>query len=238
MSTQPKLDDIVLEVETLVGYRFADSGILLQALTHRSHHNENPEGEGHNERLEFLGDAVLDLVVAESLMRLHPFAEEGQLTRLRASMVNEASLARVARSLDLGSVVRLGRGEEKNNGREKPSILSDAVEAILGAIYLDGGFDAAREAVLTWLAEALGQDGPSGGADAKSALQEILQASGKGPGTYRVVDTSGPDHERVFEVEVSVGGEVVGVGEGRSKKEAEKAAARDALKRVKGEEEV
>ena len=237
MSTDLERDEFFSQVELLIGYRFDNADLLLEAVTHRSYHNENPDQGGHNERLEFLGDAVLDLVVADSLMRLHPFAAEGQLTRLRASMVNEASLAHLARGLEIDSVIRLGKGEEKNNGREKPSILSDALEAVVGAIYLDGGYRAARDALEAWLAQALVEAGEENSyEDAKSALQERLQAVGKGPGTYRVVWSSGPDHERVFEVEFEAGGVALGRGRGHSKKEAEKEAARAALERLSRED--
>lgn len=230
MPTDLERAEFFEKVESLIGYGFDNADLLLEAVTHRSFHNENPGQGGHNERLEFLGDAVLDLVVADSLMRLHPFAAEGQLTRLRASLVNEASLAQLARSLEIDTVIRLGKGEEKNNGREKPSILSDALEAVVGAIYLDGGYQAARDALEAWLAQVLVEvEDESSYEDAKSALQERLQAVGKGPGTYRVVWSSGPDHDRVFEVEFEDGGAALGRGRGHSKKEAEKDAARAAL---------
>ncbi len=213
-----------------LGHAFDDPRLLAEALTHRSFQNEHPEARAHNERLEFLGDAVLGMIVAEALMRLAPDASEGQLTQRRAALVNERTLARVALELGFGEMLRLGRGEEKNNGREKPSILADAVEAVVGAVYLDGGIDAAREAVRVLLGEAL-DDAASGavGADVKTALQERLQAGGGGTPSYHVVATCGPEHLKEFEVEIVLNDAVIARGRGRSKKEAEKDAARNAL---------
>jgi ribonuclease III len=214
-----------------IAHTFDDPRLLEEALTHRSYQNEHPEARAHNERLEFLGDAVLGMIVAEALMRLAPAASEGQLTQRRAALVNERTLAGIARELGLGELLRLGRGEEKNNGREKPSILADAVEAVVGAVYLDGGLDAARRAVRDLLGEAL-DDAASGavGADVKTALQERLQAGGGGTPSYHVVATSGPEHRKEFEVEIVLNEAVIARGRGRSKKEAEKDAARNALK--------
>jgi len=213
-----------------IGHAFRDARLLEEALTHRSYQNEHPESALHNERLEFLGDAVLGMIVAEALMQLAPDASEGQLTLRRAALVNERTLARIAGELGLGEALRLGRGEEKNNGREKPSILADAVEAVVGAVYLDGGLDAARDAVRGLLGDAL-DDAANGavGADVKTALQERLQAGGGGTPSYHVVATSGPDHLKEFEVEIVFEKTVIAHGRGRSKKEAEMDAARNAL---------
>ena len=213
-----------------IGHAFRDPILLEEALTHRSYQNEHPEERAHNERLEFLGDAVLGMIVAEALMRLSPEASEGQLTQRRAALVNERTLARIAGGLGLGEALRLGRGEEKNNGREKPSILADTVEAMVGAVYLDGGIDAARDVVRGLLGEAL-DDAASGTvhADVKTALQERLQAGGGGTPSYHVVATSGPEHLKEFEVEIVLNDAVIARGKGRSKKEAEKDAARNAL---------
>jgi ribonuclease-3 len=214
-----------------IGHAFRDPRLLEEALTHRSYQNEHPEARAHNERLEFLGDAVLGMIVAEALMRLAPDASEGQLTQRRAALVKEATLARIARDLGLGEMLRLSRGEEKNNGRETPSILADAVEAVIGAVYLDGGLDAARCAVRGLLGEAL-DEAASGavGADVKTVLQERLQAGGGGTPSYHVVATSGPEHLKEFEVEIVLNDAVIARGRGRSKKEAEKDAARNALR--------
>ena len=213
-----------------IGHAFSDPRLLEQALTHRSYQNEHPEVSAHNERLEFLGDTVLGMIVAEALMRLSPEASEGQLTQRRAALVNEQTLARIAARLGLGETLRLGRGEEKNNGREKQSILADAVEAVVGAVYLDGGLDASRNVVRRLLGEAL-DDAASGAfhADVKTTLQERLQAGGGGTPSYHVVATSGPEHLKEFEVEIVLNDEVIARGRGRSKKEAEKDAARSAL---------
>ena len=213
-----------------LGHRFDDERLLREALVHRSYRNEFPDEPRHNERLEFLGDAVLDLIVAEVLMERLPESAEGELTRRRAAVVNEQSLARTARRLDLGGALLLGRGEELNNGRDRSSILADAVEALVGAIYLDAGYAAARDAALEWLAPLL-EMAASGAApgDHKTVLQERLQALGRGAPRYRVVGETGPDHEKVFEVEITIGEAVLARGTGRSKKDAEKEAARRAL---------
>jgi ribonuclease-3 len=213
-----------------LGYVFRDPGLLERALVHRSYVNEHHETPAHNERLEFLGDAVLDLVIAETLMTHLPDADEGELTRRRAALVNEGCLAEAALGLDLGPALRLGRGEQLNNGRERPSILADAVEALVGAIYLDGGYASARDAVLGWLEprleEVLSGRSP---ADPKTVLQERLQARGMETPVYRVTSSTGPDHDPVFEVEIASGDHALGRGTGRSKKDAEKDAARRCL---------
>ena len=213
-----------------LGHRFADEQLLREALVHRSYRNEVPEEPRHNERLEFLGDAVLDLIVAEVLMERLPGSAEGELTRRRASVVNEHSLAETARRLDLGAALLLGHGEELNNGRDRSSILADAVEAVVGAIYLDAGYGAARGVAVRWLSPLLdlAVSGAAPG-DHKTALQERLQALGSGSPRYQVVAEDGPDHEKLFEVQITAGGEVLARGRGRSKKEAEKDAARRAL---------
>ncbi|MDF1614887.1 ribonuclease III [Desulfurivibrio dismutans] len=213
-----------------VGYRFHNPQLLRQALTHRSYAAEaGGRGHPHNERLEFLGDAVLDLAVGELLYRQYPKMREGELSRRRAALVNEAHLARMARRLGLDNLLLLGRGEAQSGGRDKPSILSDAFEALLGAVYLDGGCQAALdllgELFDPWV---VNQAGPED-SDAKTALQEILQERhGAAPG-YRLVDEEGPAHDKRFTVEVDFRGQVMGQGRARSKKEAEQAAARAAL---------
>jgi ribonuclease III len=212
-----------------LGHDFGQPRLLAAALTHRSFVNEHPDESAHNERLEFLGDAVLDLIVAEALMERCPRASEGELTRRRAALVNEAGLADMARRLDLGAALRLGKGEEKTSGRDRSSILADAMEAVLGAVHADAGYEAARKVALACLGPVLGPviegDLPD---DAKTFIQEVLQADGEGP-TYRVVSEEGPEHEKTFEVEIVAGGRVLARGRGRSKKEAEKDAAARAL---------
>ena len=232
--------EIAEDLAARIGYRFRAAKLAAEALTHRSYQNENDGVDAHNERLEFLGDAVLDLVVAETLMERMPEAAEGRLTRRRAALVNEQVLARIARALDLGPAIRLGKGEEKNNGRDKPSILSDALEAVVGGIYLDGGYEEARQAVLSWYAAVLDETlEEEGRRDPKTELQERLQAFGGPAPRYAVLDESGPDHRKVFLVEVLRGDEALAAGEGPSKKEAEKHAARRALESLgkPGEEE-
>jgi ribonuclease-3 len=205
-----------------------DRGRLDQALTHRSRANEEGDPAGGNERLEFLGDAVLDLVVSELLMERHADAPEGTLSRARATVVNTRALAVHARELGLDRAVRLGRGEDRSSGRKKPSILANVLEAVLGAIYLDGGLASARAFVEREFTEALVRAGESR-ADPKTRLQELLQAAGERTPDYRTTAASGPDHAKEFQVEVCVGERVLGRGTGHSKREAEQEAARCAL---------
>jgi len=230
--------DIAAQQEALgrlaasLGHAFAEPRLLELAVTHRSFVNEHPDAAGHSERLEYLGDAVLYLVIAEELMRALPEASEGRLTRARVSLINEASLATAGRRLELGAVLRLGRGDDMNNGRELSSNLADAFEALLGAVYLDGGIEAARRVVLANLGAALQTATRDDQEDPKSVLQVLLQATGNGAPLYRLVGEQGPDHDKLFEVEVARGDEVLARGTGRSKKEAEKDAARAALERL------
>jgi ribonuclease-3 len=201
-----------------------DSALLERALTHRSYAYENG-GLPTNERLEFLGDAVLGLVITDALFRTHPDLSEGQLAKLRAAVVNMRALAGVARGLELGKYLRLGRGEETTGGRDKSSILGDAVEAVIGAVYLAGGFAVASEFVhrlFDPLLEASARMGA--GLDWKTSLQELTARASLGVPEY-VVGEEGPDHEKVFTAHVIVGGTDYGVGTGRSKKEAEQQAA-------------
>jgi ribonuclease-3 len=204
---------------------------MVLALTHRSWCAENA-GEASNERLEFLGDAVLGVIVTDHIFTAHPEMPEGSLAKLRAAVVSEPTLAAVAAELGVGDALRLGKGEAASGGREKASILSDAMEAIIGAVYVDGGLDAARRLVLELLSgriagEVAGPGGP-GGADHKTQLQELVARRFETAPSYEVVD-DGPDHEKRFFATVRVDGGVVGRGEGRSKKLAEQAAAGAAL---------
>ncbi|MCB2223299.1 MAG: ribonuclease III [Actinobacteria bacterium] len=213
-------------LQRAIGHTFADPGLLQQALTHRSHTSED-EGDPSNERLEFLGDAVLDLVVAEELYRRFDLPE-GAMAKARAGVVDEPSLAELAAELGLGECLLLGRGEEASGGRQKPSILSDAMEALLGAVYLDGGMEPARRLVLERLGGRIGSRAASPGVrDYKTRLQEVLAADGRVP-DYDVAG-EGPDHLRHFTAVVSCGGEVLGTGRGTSKKRAQQEAARAAL---------
>ncbi len=218
------------ELALLLGYPEGELGRLGCAVTHRSFSNEATPSPPHNERLEFLGDAVLDLLVAEELMKAHPEVPEGDLSRLRAGLVNAHNLAGLARHLEVGSVLRLGRGEEKSGGRRKDSLLADAYEAILGAVYLDLGLDAVRRRVCLDLGADIGRGTvPVPEMDHKSALQEWVQARHQSAPSYRLLREEGPDHEKLFFVEVLVMDSVAGLGQGRSKKAAERDAARVAL---------
>ncbi len=208
-----------------LGYAFEDGSLLTRALTHRS------VGARHNERLEFLGDALLGMVVAEYLFTTFPDADEGQLTRTRATLVNRESLAEVARGLDLGDLIYLGEGELKSGGWRRDSILANAVEALLGAIYLDGGMDACRRTVLRMLETRLADIDPDSiSKDAKTALQEFLQSRRHSLPEYKTMDISGPSHEQIFTVSCAVDSlpEAV-VASGPTRRKAEQAAARATL---------
>lgn len=213
---------------------FGDVGLLERALSHRSWCAEHP-GTLSNERLEFLGDAVLGMVVTDQLMRRHPDRSEGWLSQARSDLVRAGTLYQVAVALGLGDHVRLGRGEELTGGRDKPSILADAVEALIGAVYLDSGFGAAQTMVLGWLEDRLaaqdlaeGSGSTPAAADFKSRLQEWCARGGGTVPTYAWTE-SGPEHDKMFTVSVVIDGEVCATGTGRSKKQAEQAAAQHAL---------
>jgi ribonuclease-3 len=225
------------ELEAALGHCFRQREWLERALTHSSRRREPPAtiaGED-NEKLEFLGDAVLGALVSEYLVTSFPDWSEGQLSKSRAKLVNSHSLQAAARRLNLGQYLRLGRGEEKTGGREKSTVLADAYEAVVAAIYLDAGLDAAREFVRSsLLEETIGREAQHlGQPDHKSGLQEFLQARGHPPAEYRVVSESGPDHRKTFLVEVCMAGRVLGSAAGANKKEAEQAAARLALERLR-----
>ena len=214
-----------------LGLPIRDAALFEQALTHSSYLHEHRETvSGHNERLEFLGDAVVTLVIGEALYRLRPTDDEGILSARRAAIVSAQGLARIARRIDLGDNLRLGEGESRRDGRTRVSLLASGFEAIVGAIYIDLGYDVAREWVLEQASPELTSDEPlSSLKSAKSRLQEHTQrVNGERP-TYRLLEATGPDHEKLFRVEVSVGGTVLGSGVGRSQKSAELAAAEAAL---------
>ncbi|MFQ5745080.1 MAG: ribonuclease III [Acidobacteriota bacterium] len=218
-------------LEERLGYCFKRRGRLLRALSHRSFANEREDDIPDNEVMEFLGDAVLGLVVSELLYRRHPQLSEGQMSKLKAFLVSSGALARRAEEIDLGSCLLLGRGEEKTAGRAKDSLLANAFEAVIAAVYLDGGLEAATEFVDRTLwpqLAAVVQEEPSL-RDYKSMLQERLQARDRSLPAYRVVDELGPDHDKLFRVELSVNGKVLSKGEGKTKKAAEQAAAEVAL---------
>ena len=225
--------DFMDRLEEKLGYRFRDRGLLEHAMTHSSNDNEH-RGEGltSNERLEFLGDAVLGVVVADHLFHKHPDMPEGELTRTRAALVCEGSLLEAAKSLNLGRYLRLGKGEDAGGGRKRPSILADATEAMLAAVYLDGGMDAVRPIIRALILDK--EQEKSAGRDYKTALQELVQRRPGAAVNYRLVRESGPDHCRSFEMEASVDGSVIGTGAGRTKKEAEQMAAKSALEKLNG----
>lgn len=228
------------ELESRLGYRFSDPSLLETALTHRSHAHESSAGPVTNyERLEFLGDATLGFVVSEWLYEHDPSATEGVLTRRRQVVVRTSTLARTAARLGLDAAMRLGRGEERTGGREKPSLMADTFEAVLGAVYLDGGIRRCRAFVSRHLGDVLehaaAADRPSD--DYKTRLQEHTQGRLRRTPRYRIVSTTGPAHALRFEVEVQVGGNVLGRGTGSNRKRAEQAAAHAALERLERDDD-
>jgi ribonuclease-3 len=222
------------ELETKLGYTFTDRTLLSNALLHRSHiHVTGQERESSNERLEFLGDAVLGLVVNEALFQRFPDRSEGDLTKMKSLLVCGARLSEVATDLDLGVHIRMSRSEAATGGRHRSSILADTTEAIIGAVYLDGGLDSARGVIqrvaLQNSDRVLARRSLR---NYKSRLQEMIQAEFKIPPRYKVLEVDGPDHDRLFRVAVTFGGRVLGSGEGRNKKSAEQSAARAALEEL------
>lgn len=215
-------------LEQKIHYTFNDRNWLEVAMTHSSYANEVKHSTQYNERLEFLGDAVLSIIVSDYLFNNYT-AREGDLTKLRAALVCEKSLDVVARSLELGMHLRLGKGEDLTGGRERPSILADAVEALISAIYLDGGIEPAKEFVLPFVKEMLADEDRLSFKDYKTVLQEIIQQNPGEKLTYCLVEEKGPDHDKRFVVEVRLNSNVIGKGEGRSKKTAEQIAAKEAL---------
>lgn len=215
------------ELQEKLGYTFKNEALLERALTHSSYANEHHLTTGDNERLEFLGDSVLGFITAEHLFKNHRHSQEGDLTRLRAYAVCEKSLFAYAKELGLGEKLRLGKGEEHTGGRERPSVLSDAFEAVIAAIYLDSGMEAAQKFVLRFVAPYVEQE-PSF-RDYKTMLQEVVQKNQGERLDYVLTAESGPDHDKHFCVEVHLNSNVIGTGTGRSKKQAEQQAAKAAL---------
>jgi ribonuclease-3 len=213
-----------------LNYSFRNDALLAEAMTHRSYANESHSDElPDNERLEFLGDAVLDLIISQYLMESLPDSHEGDLTRIRAEVVALPCLARLARSLDIGSALLLGRGEENSGGRDKSSLLADALEALFGAIFTDGGFEAAQSTIMPLFVPLLRQASIDDGQDFKSRLQELMQSTHRELPVYTLIETTGPAHERLYRVDVIIDGSVYGSGQGRTKKSAEQAAAQATL---------
>jgi len=233
-------DSLRIAVEQLVGHSFINRDVLFRALTHSSYSNERAAVSGvadDNERLEFLGDAVIGLVVAEALMERYPNATEGKLSRWRSNLVSRRTLAELAVGLEMGQYLRLGRGEKQTGGHEKTSILAGGFEAIVGAVYLDGGLDVVRKFLVGVFDELLSRFSEESGThsrylDKKTALQEKTQSLYRMTPTYRLVNTWGLEHEKNFQVEILLGDAVVANGAGRSKKEAEQEAAKNALGRL------
>ncbi len=224
-------------LEEKLGYRFKNRALLENALQHSSYANEHRgAGMRSNERLEFLGDAVLGVVTADYLYKKHPDLPEGDLTRIRAALVCEESLHEVAQGLDLGRHLKLGRGEEQGGGRERPSILADATESMFAAVYLDGGMEAAAALIHRVLLDKEREEAvEERRRDYKTELQELVQRKSGSTLNYRMVGSDGPDHAKVFEAAALLNGEEFSTGTGHSKKEAEQSAARAALEKLKGQ---
>lgn len=226
-------DDAYAALENAAGYRFRDRRLLQEALTHRSRTNEVGGGLPDNQRLEFLGDSILGFVVGHELFLRHPEWREGELSRYRSTLVDEENLARLAQAMDLGSCLSLGKGEEKGGGREKKSLLADAYEAFMAAVYLDGGMQAVQRLVKRQFGHLLAGSEPATlTRDYKTELQEITQARVAAVPRYELLESAGPDHERSYRVAVLINGTVAGEGVGRSKKVAQQAAAREALEKL------
>ncbi|HET9001320.1 MAG TPA: ribonuclease III [bacterium] len=230
----PEREALLSELEEKLNIKFRDRSLLHLALVHGSAGPEGRSRHGENyERLEFLGDSVLNLAISDHLYRMFPTRLEGDLARLRAGIVSEPALARVARGLDLGRYVVLGRGEEKGGGRSRPALLADALEAVLGAVYVDSGYGVAHYCVTRWFGDELSRLEEPGEGDYKSQLQELVQQLERRLPRYRITGQRGPEHDRAFVAIVEVNGRVLGEGRGRSKKEAEQVAAQRALETLR-----
>jgi ribonuclease-3 len=222
------------ELEKSIGYSFSDKNLLVEAVTHKSYHHENPgEAPAHNERLEFLGDSVLGLAVVEYLFRAGEPRRESTMSKIKSHIVKDKALSEAAREISLGMHLRLGKGEAETSGRDKASILADAMEAVIGAVYVDGGFEEARRLVLRLFRDRLERALTLGEFhDYKTALQEESQTRFGELPQYRLSGEEGRDHDKLFTMEVFIGGRRWGTGTGRSKKEAQSEAAREALERI------
>ncbi|MBE6750669.1 MAG: ribonuclease III [Ruminococcaceae bacterium] len=217
------------DLQKSLHYNFKNEKLLANALTHSSYANEMRSGISSNERLEFLGDSVLSVIVSDYIFKKFPNQPEGELTKIRASLVCEKSLCGFSRELNIGKYLLLGKGEDKGGGRERDSILADAFEAVLAAVYLDGGLEEARRIVMHFVLKELKHTDDEVFKDYKTALQEIIQRNPEESVTYILKNETGPDHNKLFEVEVHLNSNVIGVGSGKSKKSAEQMAAKQAL---------
>lgn len=228
-----KIEENMKMLQKTISYTFNNNNILKEALTHSSFANESKTKKiKYNERLEFLGDSILGLVISEYIFLKYKHLPEGELTKVRAMVVCEPSLARQSKEIQLGNYLLLGKGEEFTGGRERESILADAFEALIGAIYIDGGIETAKNFILNYFLESI--DLASKGVlfrDYKTHLQELLQSKSSDKIVYNVIKEHGPDHNKIFDVEVSIGDRVIGRGSGKSKKEAEQRAAEEAIKK-------
>lgn len=223
------LDKNLEEFQGKIRYYFNDKELLIEALSHSSYANEKRKGRNSNERLEFLGDSVLSIVVSQYLFEHFTHLPEGELTKIRASLVCEKSLYEFAKQIDLGEHILLGKGEENTGGRERVSILADAFEAVIAAVFLDGGLEAARRHILKFIPKDIDDRKPVSFSDHKTILQEIIQKNPEEKVEYKLVGQSGPDHNKAFKVQVRLNSNVIGTGIGGSKKEAEQMAAKEAL---------
>lgn len=226
---------ILKSLEERLDYKFNNIDLLRNALTHSSYANEARNGFTSNERLEFLGDSVLSVIVSDYIYKQFPDMPEGELTKLRAALVCEKTLCEFSREIGMGEYLLLGKGEDRGGGRNRDSILADAFEAVLAAIYLDGGMEAARRHVMKFVLRELDHEESDAVKDYKTALQEIIQRNPEESVTYMLTGESGPDHDKRFTVEVRLNSNVIGTGMGRSKKQAEQMAAKQALS-LMGEE--
>jgi len=217
------------EFQEKINYKFKNEKLLYEALSHSSFANENKKQRRSNERLEFLGDSVLSIVVSDYLFENFKHLPEGELTKIRASLVCEKSLHAFAGEIDLGKYIMLGKGEEHTGGRKRPSILADAFEAVIAAVYLDGGLESARNHILRFIPDDIKTNGSVGFNDYKTILQEIVQKNPEEKVDYYLTDESGPDHNKAFTVQVKLNTNVIGEGVGKSKKQAEQMAAKEAL---------
>lgn len=229
MKLNKKILENINKFEDIIHYKFSNKEYILEALTHSSYSNENKNFE-FNERLEFLGDSVLSIVISDYLFKNEISLPEGELTKLRANIVCEESLSEVAINIKLGEHMLLGKGEEATGGRDRVSILADAFEAVIAAIYLDGGLDKAKEFILNYMEEIIANSRKGKiFRDYKTHLQEVLQSKGESNIWYKLMDEKGPDHNKRFVMQVGINEDVLGIGEGKSKKEAEQLAAKTAL---------